>query len=165
MQRITISLDEELAQAFDALAREQGYQSRSEAVRDLVRRTVDARRLDTMGDETCVANLSYVYDHHTRDLARRLTDLQHDHHDLVIASTHVHLDHDTCLESTLMRGSTSAVRTLGGRIQSERGVRFGAMNLVSAAATEMKPARVPDDPDKEHPREATDERQASDRRR
>ncbi len=134
MQRITISLDEELAQAFDALSTEQGYQSRSEAVRDLVRRAVDARLLDT-GGETCVANLSFVYDHHTRDLARRLTDLQHDHHELVISSTHVHLDHGSCLESTLMRGPTGAVRALGGQIQSERGVRFGAMNLVSAAAT------------------------------
>ena len=134
MQRITISLDEELAQAFDALSQELGYQSRSEAVRDLVRGAVDARLLDATRDETCVANLSYVYDHHVRNLARRLTDLQHDHHDLVIASTHVHLDHDTCLESTLMRGPSSAVRALGGRIQSERGVRFGALNLVSSAA-------------------------------
>ena len=138
MQRITISLEEELAQAFDALSREQGYQSRSEAIRDLVRRAVDARLLDATSDETCVANLSYVYDHHTRDLARRLTELQHDHHDLLIASTHVHLDHDTCLESTLMRGPADAVRALGGQIQSERGVRFGAMNLVSAATTEKE---------------------------
>jgi CopG family nickel-responsive transcriptional regulator len=134
MQRLTMSLDDDLAEAFDALAAEQGYQSRSEAMRDLVRRAVDARRLESHGSELCVANLSYVYDHHTRDLARRLTELQHTHHDLVIASTHVHLDHHSCLESTILKGPVDAVRTLGAGINAERGVRFGAMNLVSVGS-------------------------------
>ena len=134
MQRLTMSLDDDLAEAFDALAAEQGYQSRSEAMRDLVRRAVDARRLESHGRELCVANLSYVYDHHTRDLARRLTELQHAHHDLVIASTHVHLDHHSCLESTILKGPVDAVRTLGAGINAERGVRFGAMNLVSVGS-------------------------------
>jgi CopG family nickel-responsive transcriptional regulator len=136
MQRVTISLDEDLALAFDALAAEQGYQSRSEAMRDLVRRAVDARRLQAGENETCVANLSYVFDHHTRDLARRLTDIQHDRHDLVISSTHVHLDHESCLESTMLKGPISAVRGLCDAIQAERGVRFAAVNLVSMAAQE-----------------------------
>ena len=72
MQRVTVSLDEDVAAAFDALAREQGYASRSEAVRDLVRRAVDHRKLQQSGDSLCVANLSYVYDHHVRSLASRL---------------------------------------------------------------------------------------------
>lgn len=135
MQRVTISLDEELAEAFDALARERGYSSRSEAMRDLVRHAVDGRRLEEAGDEMCVANLSYVYDHHVRDLARRLTELQHEHHDLVISSTHVHLDHHSCLESTMMKGPVGAVRALGEGITAERGVRFGAINLVSLGRT------------------------------
>lgn len=132
MQRLTISLDDDLARAFDAIAAERGYQSRSEAMRDLVRRAVDEHRLEATGDGPCVANLSYVYDHHTRDLARRLTELQHDHHDLVVSSTHVHLDHHSCLESTILKGPADTVRALGTRIQAERGVRFGAMNLCSA---------------------------------
>ena len=132
MQRLTMSFDDELARAFDALAAERGYQSRSEAMRDLVRRAVDDHCLEAIGTDPCVANLSFVYDHHTRDLAQRLTSIQHDHHDLVVSSTHVHLDHDTCLESTILKGSVNAVRTLTHRITAERGVRFSAANLVSA---------------------------------
>ena len=138
MQRITISLDDDLAQAFDALAAAQGYNSRSEAIRDLARRAVDERRVQSHGDDLCVANLSYVYDHHVRDLAARLTDLQHDRHELILSTTHVHLDHDNCLESTLMRGPLDAIRTLGDNITAERGVRFGAMNVVSRSALRHK---------------------------
>lgn len=131
MQRVTISLDDESARGFDALVVEQGYASRSEAVRDLVRRAVDDRRLQRRGDGLCVANLSYVYDHHVRSLAGRLMDLQHRHHGLVISTTHVHLDHHACLESTLLKGRIDAVRGLADGIRAERGVRYGAINLVS----------------------------------
>jgi CopG family nickel-responsive transcriptional regulator len=133
MQRVTISLDESLAAAFDALSRQQGYQSRSEAVRDLVRRAVDERRADGEEGTHCVANLSYVYDHHVRALAQRLIAVQHEHHDLVVATTHIHLDHDSCLESVMLKGPTEAVRALADRIRAERGVRFGALNLISVA--------------------------------
>lgn len=131
MQRVTVSLDEDVAAAFDAMLLEQGYASRSEAVRDLVRRAVDSRRLEVAGDGSCVASLSYVYDHHSRSLAGRLMALQHRHHQLVISTTHVHLDHRTCLESTLLKGRIDDVRALADGIQAERGVRYGACNLVS----------------------------------
>lgn len=130
MQRVTVSLDEDIAAAFDALAVEQGYGSRSEAVRDLVRRAVEDRRLQQSGDGLCVANLSYVYDHHVRALAGRLVAHQHDHHDLVISTTHVHLDHHNCLESTLLKGPIDEVRALTDGIQAERGVRYATVNMV-----------------------------------
>lgn len=130
MQRVTISLEEDIAAAFDDLVQAQGYQSRSEAVRDLIRREVENRRLQQAGDRLCVANLSYVYDHHVRALAGRLVALQHDHHELVISTTHVHLDHDNCLESTILKGPIDAVRSLANGIQAERGVHFAALNLV-----------------------------------
>ena len=128
MQRVTVSLDESLAKSFDELIKAQGYQSRSEAVRDLVRQAVDAPRLD---DGYCVACLSYVYDHHTRSLGQRLIELQHDHHDNVVATTHVHLDHDDCLETTILKGPTAVVRAFADKVQAERGVRFVKINLVS----------------------------------
>lgn len=131
MQRVTISLEEEVAAGFDELVRAQGYQSRSEAVRDLIRRAVDGRTLQESGDRLCVANLSYVYDHHVRTLAKRLTALQHDHHSLVVSTTHVHLDHDNCLESVILKGPIDAVRALADGIEAERGVRFATVNLVS----------------------------------
>ena len=132
MQRVTISLDDELAAEFDALSQERGYTSRSEAMRDLVRRAVDGSRLEQVGDAPCIASLSYVYDHHTRALAQRLTEIAHDHHQVIVSTTHVHLDHDTCLESAILKGPTDAVRKLANVIQAERGVRFGAINLISA---------------------------------
>lgn len=131
MQRVTISLDEDLASAFDQLVSATGYQSRSEAVRDLVRDKVEKRRLDRDDQGLCVASLSYVFDHHVRDLATRLVEMQHAHHDLVIATTHVHLDHDTCLETTLLKGPAKAVRALADAVSAERGVRHAEINLIS----------------------------------
>lgn len=136
MERITISLEEELAQEFDALIRTRGYANRSEAVRDLLRREIEAQRLARAEAGNCVAALSYVYDHHERRLADRLTDMQHHAHDLVISSLHVHLDHDNCLEAVVLRGPTDTVREFADRISAERGVRHGALNLVPV---EMEP--------------------------
>jgi CopG family nickel-responsive transcriptional regulator len=135
VQRVTISLDDDLATRFDAIVREQHYASRSEAVRDLVRQSVDAARLAADAG-TCVANLSYVYDHRTRALAARLLDLQHAHHDLVVATTHIALDHEASLETVLLRGPVMAVRGLANEIIAERGVRFGRLNLISVDAND-----------------------------
>ena len=131
MQRLTISVDDALSASFDELVRARGYTSRSEAMRDLVRRAVDEQRVEAGGDAQCVANLSYVFDHHMRDMPQRLTAIEHDHHELVVSTTHVHLDHNTCLESTILRGPIDDVRALANKVQAERGVRFGALNLIS----------------------------------
>lgn len=130
MQRFTISLDENLASEFDRLTRERGYQNRSEAVRDLLRGRLDTLRVQQAQAPFCVASLSYVYNHHERDLAERLTELQHQHHDLVVASTHVHLDHDHCLETAILRGATEAVRRFADVVTAQRGVRHGQLNLM-----------------------------------
>jgi CopG family transcriptional regulator, nickel-responsive regulator len=131
MQRVTISLDDEIAMLFDAIVDQQGYQTRSEAVRDLIRRAVEARRLESDVADHCVANLSYVYNHRTRALAQRLLDMQHAHHDIVVATTHVVLDHDASFETMILKGPTIAVRSLADAIRAERGVRFGALNIIS----------------------------------
>jgi len=131
MQRVTVSLDDEIAVEFDELTKDQGYQSRSEAVRDLVRHAVDARRLETGVGAHCVANLSYIYNHRTRALAQRLLDMQHEHHNLVVSTTHVILDHVSSFETMILKGPTGAVRALTDAIKTERGVRFGMVNLVS----------------------------------
>lgn len=134
MHRVTISLDETLARDFDRHVKTRGYQNRSEAVRDLVREAVGEQRVDSDAGGACVANLSYIYNHHVRSLSRRLTSMQHDHHDLVIAATHVHLDHDHCIETLILRGSIAQVQTFADQLQAQRGVRFGALNLVAVEA-------------------------------
>lgn len=131
MQRVTVSLDEDTASSFDNLLLQQGYQSRSEAVRDLVRQAVETRRLESEAGAHCVANLSYVFNYRTRILAQRLLALQHEHHELVVATTRVILDHQSSLETIILRGPTSAVRALTDAIRIERGVKFGAINLIS----------------------------------
>ena len=135
MERITISLDESLAHEFDLLIARRGYATRSEAVRDLLRRELEAERASA-GSGHCVANLSYVYNHHERDLGERLTEAQHDHHDLCVATMHAHLDHDACLESVILRGPLADVRAFAEGIIAERGVRHGSLNVVSVEVSE-----------------------------
>ena len=131
MERFTISLDEDLAREFDALIAARGYSNRSEAVRDLIRARLEADRLAQGEAPHCVANLSYVYNHHERDLAERLTALQHDHHDLTVATLHAHLDHENCLESAILKGPTAAVRRFAERLIAEPGVRHGQLSVVA----------------------------------
>jgi CopG family nickel-responsive transcriptional regulator len=130
MQRVTMSLDDALAEAFDVLIAEQGYTSRSEAMRDQLRRAVEARRIE-QAQGACVANLSFVYNHHIRALAQRLTEIAHDHHDLIVSTMHVHLDHENCLESTVLKGETARVRAFADSLRAERGVTFAELNLIS----------------------------------
>jgi CopG family nickel-responsive transcriptional regulator len=133
MERFTISLDEKLAQEFDALIEARGYRSRSEAVRDILRGALEKFRLARDEAPHCIANLSYVYNHHERELAERLTSLQHDHHDLCISTMHAHLDHDDCIESVILRGPTAVVKRFADAISAERGVRHGQLNLITAS--------------------------------
>ena len=133
MQRVTISIDDDLSAAFDDLTQDQGYASKSEAIRDLIRQAVEGRRAAN-SEGLCVASLSYVYDHHVRALAQRLIELQHDHHDIVVATMHVHLDHNSCLETAILKGPAVSVRQLADAIQSQRGVRFTTINLIGQSS-------------------------------
>lgn len=132
MERITMSIDEALARAFDELIAARGYASRSEAMRDLLRREVESQRLAGEAKNAwCVASFSYVYNHHTRDLAERINAAQHARHDMVVSTMHVHLDHEHCLETTVLKGQAVAVRALADGIAAERGVRHAQLNLIS----------------------------------
>jgi CopG family nickel-responsive transcriptional regulator len=130
MQRITISLSDALNAALDEIRRDRGYETRSEAVRDLVRDGIERWREESAQGEYCVANLSYVFDRRIRALAQRLAEMQHAHHDLVAASTAVRLDHFHTMESVMLKGSTVAVRSFADQVRAERGVRSGSVNLL-----------------------------------
>ncbi len=86
--------------------------------------------LEAPATRQCVACLSYVYNHHERELAERLTTLYHAHHDLTISSMHAHLDHDHCLETAILRGATVAVARFADEVCAERGVHHGKLNLI-----------------------------------
>lgn len=130
MKRFTISLDDRLADEFDALIQKRGYANRSEAVRDMLRAHFDRLLEEKDANAQCVANLSYVYNHHERDMTERLTELQHAHHDLTISTMHAHLDHEHCIESVILKGPARAVRRFANALAAERGVRHGQLNLV-----------------------------------
>lgn len=131
MERFTISLDTELAREFDALIAERGYSNRSEAVRDLLRAQLEQWRQTHDESPHCVASLSYVYNHHERELAERLMAIQHSHHDLMVSTLHAHLDHENCIETAILRGPTREVRRFAEALIAERGVRHGKLNLVA----------------------------------
>ena len=126
-----MSMDEALARDFDQLIKDRGYASRSEAMRDLLRREVEAHRQARAARSQCVANLSYVYNHHERKLSERLMESQHRHHELVVSTMHVHLDHRHCLETVILKGPTGTVRSFADGVQAERGVRHAHMNVVT----------------------------------
>ena len=92
MQRVTITIDEDLAGEIDRLAQKRGYQNRSEAIRDLARSGLRQAAEESEADGNCVAALAYVYEHEARDLSKRLTEIFHEHHDLSVSAMHVHLE-------------------------------------------------------------------------
>jgi CopG family nickel-responsive transcriptional regulator len=131
MQRITITIDDDLLQAVDGLMQRRGYGSRSEAMRDIVREMVDRERLSEP-EADCIGALSFVYDHEVRDLARRITTAHHERHDLSIASMHVHLNHESCLEVSILRGQLREVQGFADAVASQRGVRSARLHLIPA---------------------------------
>jgi CopG family nickel-responsive transcriptional regulator len=130
MHRITISLDDPLAEALDGFLVSTGYRSRSEGVRDIVRDAMGRHNNDVVAHKHSVANLSYIYDRRVRRLASRLSEMQHAHHDLISSATSVPLDHSSSLESVMLKGPTVALREFADGVRSERGVRSLLLNLI-----------------------------------
>ena len=127
--RFGISLGEDLLERFDALVAERGYASRSEALRDLIRGSLVEEEWRTGGEVAGAVTL--VYDHNKKDLVSRLTDIQHDAHDLILSTQHIHLDHDHCLEIIAVRGRAADVRRLADSLRSVKGVLQGTVNMAS----------------------------------
>ena len=122
--RLGVSLPKDLLEPFDRLVASKGYQSRSEAIRDLIRKTLVEE--EWRGEDREMAGtLTMAYDHHNRDLPMRLMDIQHDHHDLVVTTQHVHLDHHNCLEVLVLRGPAREIARLADRLIACNGVKHG----------------------------------------
>jgi CopG family nickel-responsive transcriptional regulator len=132
MQRVTITLDDDLMDDLDSIIAARGYQNRSEAIRDLARSGLEQAAVEVAGSRHCVAALVYVYDHHARELPKRLTQEFHAHHDLSQATLHVHLDEASCLEVTVLKGRGAEVQSFANQVIAERGVRHGHVVYVPA---------------------------------
>lgn len=129
MQRITITIDDDLLETLDLMSDKRGYQSRSEALRDIVRRALAEEAANLEGQKG-YGVLSYVYEHNTRDLAGRLTTAQHNHHGLITSTLHVHLNHDDCLEVSILKGNLEDIQHFSSEVTSQRGVRHGHLQCI-----------------------------------
>ena len=128
LERYTITMPTDLFRAFDERNERKGYRNRSEAIRDLVR---EALVREEWGDPArqVAATLTLVYDHHTRTLGDKLTDLQHDHGEIIVSTLHVHLDHHHCLEVIVLRGPSAKIRALADAVAALKGVMHSTLAL------------------------------------
>lgn len=126
--RFGVSMPEDLMGRFDKLIGKQGYENRSEAIRDLVRKAI----LDsdhTTPDQSAAGTIVMVYDHHVNDLGLTLTELQHQYHHDIISTMHIHLNHDQCLEVIVVRGQVKRLRELTNRIKVQKGVFYAELSV------------------------------------
>ncbi|MBC7338981.1 MAG: nickel-responsive transcriptional regulator NikR [Firmicutes bacterium] len=130
LRRFGVSMEEELLEKFDQLARSRGYSNRSEFLRDLARRELIERQWE-LEDAEVAGTVTLVYDHDARGLGDELTHLQHDHHELVLSTMHVHLDERNCLEVVVLRGPAARVRALAHAMIARRGVKHGQLTMTS----------------------------------
>jgi CopG family nickel-responsive transcriptional regulator len=130
LSRIGVSINTDLLNRFDSFISDQGYENRSEAFRDLIRdRLVSS--VVIAANAFVVGTVTLIYDHHTRLLPEKLTDIQHEHHELIISTLHAHLDHESCLEVIVLRGKSGDVQKLADRLISTKGVQHGRLVMSS----------------------------------
>ena len=127
--RFGISIDKNLLDKFDRLIREKKYTNRSEAFRDLIREEL-VKRAWREGKQVAGA-ITFIYDHHQRDLLSRIVDTQHHYQKLVISTQHIHLDHENCLEIVAVKGNSREVQKLADTLKSIKGVRHGTLSMSS----------------------------------
>ncbi len=143
MERFTISLSDALAEEFGQWLQAKGYTNRSEGFRDLLRQEITRVHIQQQQAKYSIATLSFIYNHHERMLSQRLIGLQHQAHNLVICSSHVHLAHDDCLECLFLQGPTTAIQEFAGNLAAESGVRHSTLNLIPVEPN-------PSDDDRQH---------------
>jgi CopG family transcriptional regulator, nickel-responsive regulator len=126
LSRVGIALDSELLKRFDRSIRQRGYTNRSEAFRDLIRDQLVKERTATP-DETVVGTVTLIFDHGAHGIMEKLTEAQHANHELVVSTSHAHLDHDSCLEVLIVQGKSSQVKKFADRIVGLKGVQHGRL--------------------------------------
>jgi CopG family nickel-responsive transcriptional regulator len=138
LARIGVALEAGLLEEFDKLIERRGYSSRSEAFRDMIRGELNQVQVSSP-EQHVVGTLTIIYDHNVRQLAEKLTGMQHEHHHEIVSTLHVHLDHDQCLEVLVLRGPAARVQGIADRLVATKGVMQGRLTLAAAAPEHQHP--------------------------
>jgi transcriptional regulator, CopG family len=119
LARFGISIPEELLKAFDEYIERKHYANRSEAIRDLIRQKLVEEEWKESKEEV-IGVITYLYDHHKRELTDKLIEIQHDHYNKIITTQHIHVDHERCLEAILVRGKANEIKDLADKFSTKR---------------------------------------------
>jgi CopG family nickel-responsive transcriptional regulator len=129
--RFSVSVPRELAKQLDRMAHEKGYNNRSLAVADMIRAHLVEHR-QNLGDQDIAGTITLVYDHHKQHVQAALTDIQHDHHEVIVSTLHVHLDHHNCLEVLVVRGKAGVIKRIADELIAAKGVKHGKLTVTSS---------------------------------
>lgn len=128
--RFSVSLDQSLQADLDEMVAERGYENRSQAIADMIRHHLVEHR-QQLGRGEIAGTITLVYDHHKPHLQAALTDIQHDHHEVIISTLHVHLDHHNCLEVLVVRGEALIIKKIGDELIATKGVKHGRLTITT----------------------------------
>jgi len=130
VSRFSISLPPSLLEQLDEMTREKSYENRSLAIADMIRAQLVEHR-QKFGNEEIAGTITLVYDHHKMHVQETLTDIQHDHHDVILSTVHVHLDHHNCLEVLLVKGKARLIRGIADALIAAKGVKHGKLTVTT----------------------------------
>lgn len=129
LKRFSISLDEEIVDRFDKNIKDKNYSTRSKAIGDLIRE--DFVKKEWQEGKEVAGAITVVYNHHKRELVNKLINVQHDFHELIISSQHIHLDHDNCMEIVVVKGNPKGIEKLAHKLKSTKGVKHGSLTMAT----------------------------------
>jgi CopG family nickel-responsive transcriptional regulator len=130
--RFGVSMEPNLLDKFDKIIKKKGYSNRSEAIRDIIRK--DIIKEETIApDSDAIGTLTMIYDHHQGALTNKLLNLQHEHHNEILSTTHIHVDHHNCLEVLVLKGKTGEIKKLADNIRALKGIKHGELVITKSS--------------------------------
>lgn len=128
--RFGVSLPDDIVLKFDRIIKNKRYENRSKAIGDLIRNFIveEEWKYDT---KDSIGTINIVYDHHKRELLNRLNNVQHDFHKYIVSDTHVHLDHNNCLDVIIVKGKTGQIKKIADALLSIKGIKFGKLSIAT----------------------------------
>ncbi len=129
--RTGISFDTKLLEEFDTWFKKEGFPNRSEALRYIVRQKLSEEKIKHNPDEQIIGTLSYIFDHHVHNSSYELTSIQHNHQDLIVSTMHVHVSHELCLETILLKGKVKDVQKFTNELLTFKGVLTGKLYIAT----------------------------------